>query len=303
MFRKMFFLGLLLCAVIGGYAQQAESEELFGQLQPNEKGAVLMVHFGTTYDETRAKTLDALNESVRQAFPQVDVKEAYTSRIVIRRLKAKGIEKHNPIEMLQQLKKEGYTHVLIQSSNIIEGIEMNNLRSEAAAMQAQFKEIRVSRPLLYTPADYAAVIKAIQPKALQGGATILVGHGTSDAMTAQYAMLDYMLKAEGYADIHVATIEGYPTEENAEALVKASGKKRIRLIPFLMVAGDHANNDIAVDWKETFESKGYTVEAALEGLAENEEIRQIVVEHARQAAAHRPLNIAKEKRQYASQKD
>ena len=266
----MFFLGLLLCAVIGGYAQQAESEELFGQLQPNEKGAVLMVHFGTTYDETRAKTLDALNESVRQAFPQVDVKEA---------------------------------HVLIQSSNIIEGIEMNNLRNEAAAMQAQFKEIRVSRPLLYTPADYAAVIKAIQPKALQGGATILVGHGTSDAMTAQYAMLDYMLKAEGYADIHVATIEGYPTEENAEALVKASGKKRIRLIPFLMVAGDHANNDIAVDWKEAFESKGYTVEAAMEGLAENEAIRQIVVEHARQAAAHRPLNIAKEKRQYASQKD
>ncbi|MCI7783318.1 MAG: sirohydrochlorin cobaltochelatase, partial [Parabacteroides sp.] len=108
---------------------------------------------------------------------------------------------------------------------------------------------------------------------------------TSSPNTAQYAMLDYMLKATGHTDMHVATIEGYPTMETAEALVKASGRKKIRLIPFLFVAGDHANNDIAVEWKEALEAKGYEVEPLMEGLGENAAIRQLFIDHAQAAAA------------------
>ena len=175
--------------------------------------------------------------------------------------------------------------MLVQSSNIIDGTEITVLRQEVEQMSAHFKQIRIGKPLLYSPADYERVVEALAPKALEGGATIFVGHGTSSPNTAQYAMLDYMLKATGHTDMHVATIEGYPTMETAEALVKASGRKKIRLIPFLFVAGDHANNDIAVEWKEALTAKGYEVEPLMEGLGENAAIRQLFIDHAQAAAA------------------
>ena len=293
--KKYFFMWLALCFCIGAQALPKAEDALFGHLRPGEKGAVLMVHFGSTYDETRVKTYEALNEAMREAFPGIEQREAYTSRIVIKRLKARGIEKQNPVEALQALQQEGFTHVLVQSSNIIDGTEITVLRQEVEQMSAHFKQIRIGKPLLYSPADYERVVEALAPKALEGGATIFVGHGTSSPNTAQYAMLDYMLKATGHADMHVATIEGYPTMETAEALIKASGRKKIRLIPFLFVAGDHANNDIAVEWKEALTAKGYEVEPLMEGLGENEAIRKLFIEHA-QAAATAPWRSAAEEK-------
>ena len=293
--KKYFFFFFALCFCISMQAVPDTVDTLFGDLRPGEKGVVLMVHFGSTYDETRVKTYEALNEAMREAFPGIEQREAYTSRIVIKRLKARGIEKQNPVEALQALQQEGFTHVLVQSSNIIDGTEITVLRQEVEQMSAHFKQIRVGKPLLYSPEDYERVIEALAPKALEGGSTIFVGHGTSSPNTAQYAMLDYMLKATGHTDMHVATIEGYPTMETAEALVKASGRKKIRLIPFLFVAGDHANNDIAVEWKEALTAKGYEVEPLMEGLGENEAIRKLFIEHA-QAAATAPWRSAAEEK-------
>ena len=286
---------LALCFCIVAQAKPEAEDELFGNLRPGEKGAVLMVHFGSTYDETRGKTYDALNKAMQAAFPGIEQREAYTSRIVIKRLKARGIEKQNPVEALEALWQEGFTHVLVQSSNIIDGTEITVLRQEVEQMSSHFKQIRVGKPMLYSPEDYEHVVEALTPKALEGGATIFVGHGTSSPNTAQYAMLDYMLKATGHADMHVATIEGYPTLETAEALVKASGRKKIRLIPFLFVAGDHANNDIAVEWKAALEAKGYEVEPLMEGLGENAAIRQLFIDHA-QAVAREPWRSAAEEK-------
>ena len=286
---------LALCFCIVAQAKPETEDELFGHLRPGEKGAVLMVHFGSTYDETRGKTYDALNKAMQAAFPGIEQREAYTSRIVIKRLKARGIEKQNPVEALEALWQEGFTHVLVQSSNIIDGTEITVLRQEVEQMSSHFKQIRMGKPMLYSPEDYERVVEALTPKALEGGATIFVGHGTSSPNTAQYAMLDYMLKATGHADMHVATIEGYPTLETAEALVKASGRKKIRLIPFLFVAGDHANNDIAVEWKAALEAKGYEVEPLMEGLGENADIRQLFIDHA-QAVAREPWRSAAEEK-------
>ena len=286
---------LALCFCIVAQAKPEAEDELFGNLRPGEKGAVLMVHFGSTYDETRGKTYDALNKAMQAAFPGIEQREAYTSRIVIKRLKARGIEKQNPVEALEALWQEGFTHVLVQSSNIIDGTEITVLRQEVEQMSSHFKQIRMGKPMLYSPEDYERVVEALAPKALEGGATIFVGHGTSSPNTAQYAMLDYMLKATGHADMHVATIEGYPTLETAEALVKASGRKKIRLIPFLFVAGDHANNDIAVEWKAALEAKGYEVEPLMEGLGENADIRQLFIDHA-QAVAREPWRSAAEEK-------
>ena len=139
---------LALCFCIVAQAKPEAEDELFGNLRPGEKGAVLMVHFGSTYDETRGKTYDALDKAMQAAFPGIEQREAYTSRIVIKRLKARGIEKQNPVEALEALWQEGFTHVLVQSSNIIDGTEITVLRQEVEQMSSHFKQIRMGKPML-----------------------------------------------------------------------------------------------------------------------------------------------------------
>lgn len=279
------------------------SSDLFASMQAGDKAAVLMVHFGTTYDDTRALTIDAINQKARTAFEGTEVREAYTSRIIQRRLKARGIEKPNPAEALEQLKAEGFTHILIQSTNIIEGVEMESLRKDVALLAKDFKDVRIGNPLLYTPEDYEAVIAAIARKAAKEGATVLVGHGTYTPSTAQYAMTDYMLKAKGYNNIHVGTIEGYPSFDDMLARLQASGVKKVMLMPFMFVAGDHANNDIAGDWKKELEDKGYEVSVLMEGLGQNPDIQHLFIEHARFAAKHKMIDIMDKKKAYAAEKD
>ena len=138
-----FFLLVISLVCRAHDGENFVASDLFASLQPGDKAALLMVHFGTTHDDTRALTIDAINQKAKEAFKDVELREAWTSRIVMRRLKARGVEKLNPIEALEKLKTDGYTHVLIQSTNIIEGIEMESLRKDVATMKSSFKEIRI----------------------------------------------------------------------------------------------------------------------------------------------------------------
>lgn len=300
LFLMTFVLSLFCRASDSG---QFVESDLFARMLPGDKAAVLVVHFGTTYDETRALTLDAINREMAQAFPGIEIREAYTSRIVMRRLKARGIDKPNPAEALQKLKADGYTHILIQSTNIIEGIEMESLRKDVASLDTAFKDVRIGNPLLYTPEDYEAVIAALTPEERADSPTLLVGHGTYTPATAQYAMLDYMLKAKGFGHYFVGTIEGYPTFDNVLAQIKTAGIQKILLRPFMFVAGDHANNDIAVDWKEALEKEGLQVEVLMEGLGQHPAIQHLFIEHARFIATHKKVDIVKKKQQYALEKE
>lgn len=275
--------------------------DIFGNMGPRDKGAVLMVHFGTTYDETRVKTIDAINAKMKEAFPGVEQREAWTSRMIIRKLKGRGVEKMNPTEALKLLHKEGYTHVLVQSTNIIEGIEMKELRREVERLFRDFTDIRIGNPLLYEPEDYRVVVGAVTKAANQAykeGQKLLVGHGTHDPATASYAMLDYMLKAEGYANYHVGTVEGYPEYEDALRLLNAGNVKIVTLMPLMFVAGDHANNDIAGEWKENLEKQGYKVNLYLKGLGENPEIQDLFIDHARFMSRHKVIDMAVKKQKY-----
>ena len=137
---------------------------LFETMQAGDKAALLLVHFGTTHDDTRALTIDAINEKARAAFPELEFREAYTSRIVMNRLAKRGVYKKNPVEALAQLKADGYTHILIQSTNIIDGIEMESLRKDIALMKDLFKDIRLGTPLLYAPDDYRKVVSILAEK-------------------------------------------------------------------------------------------------------------------------------------------
>ena len=217
--------------------------DLFGNLGERDKAAILVVHFGTTHDDTRALTIDVINAKMKEAFPGIEVREAWTSRIILRTLKERGVGRQNPTQALIQLHEQGYTHILIQSTNIIEGTEMKELRREVEGLSLNFKDIRVGNPLLYAPEDYEVVVKAVTEamnQANKGGQKLLVGHGTPDPATASYAMFDYMLKAEGHPEYHVGTVEGYPEYEDALRLLKNGKSKTLTLAPLMFVVGDHA---------------------------------------------------------------
>lgn len=279
-------------------------DDILQNLHSGDKIALLMVHFGTTHEDTRALTIDAINQKAREQFPQMEIREAYTSRIIMRILNKRGVRKLNPVEALAQLKAEGYTHVIVQSTNIIDGIEMESLRKDLDLMRPLFKEIRLGMPLLYSPEDYKQVIDCLAEKGQEKTFTILVGHGTYTPATAQYAMLDYMLQAEGHTDFAVGTVEGYPTFDNAISRAQAKKKiKQVQLIPFMFVAGDHAKNDIAGDMKEALEKKGYKVSVRMEGLGENPAIQQIYIDHINFIIKHKQIDIVDKKKGYANAKD
>ena len=290
------FVCSVMCAHEGNNFIASDMRE---SMKPGDKAALLMVHFGTTYDQTRALTIEAMNKKAQTALPDFTCAEAYTSRIVIRRLKERNMLKQTPREALMRLAEEGYTHVLIQSTNIIEGVEMESLRKDAAAVADKFKEVRIGNPLLYSVEDCERVVEIMAKNCPVQGALVLVGHGTYTPSTATYAMIDYMAKAKGYKNIMVGTIEGYPSFDEMLAQLKASGKKEVTLLPFMLVAGDHANNDIAVDWKEALEKEGFKVNVRMEGLGQNPEIQNLFIDHLRFSSLHKVKDIMTKKKEYA----
>lgn len=273
------------------------------------KTALLMVHFGTTYDETRSKTIDAINAKAAQTFPELTLREAYTSRIVIRRLKERGIVRETPLDALLRLRADGFTHVIVQSTTLLEGAEMESLRREVASVEGFFEDIRVGAPLLYDVADCAKVAEILAARhadatdARKKAHVVLVGHGTYTPATATYSQMDYLFSAQGNPLFHVATLEGYPTFETMLARLKAAGARRVTLVPLLFVAGDHVTNDIAVDWKQALEAEGLQVDCRLEGLGEIPEIQDIYLDHISYSLHHAPVDILQKKQEYAAGKD
>lgn len=310
LFSFLFLLTIsLLCHAHG--EGNYEHSDMLASMKPGDKAALLMVHFGTTHDDTRALTIDAINSKAQAAFPQLKFQEAYTSRIIIRRLKKRSIEKDTPLDALLKLRGEGYTHIIVQSTNIIDGVEMESLRRDVESVLPFFKEIRIGTPLLYSVEDAEKVVEIVSNRlktSVQGKKTakenfVLVGHGTYTPSTAIYSQMDYMLKANGLANFHVGTIEGYPTFETMLAQLKAGKAKQVTLVPFMFVAGDHAKNDIAGEWKERLEKEGFTVSIRLEGLGQVPEIQEIFIDHIRFGLKHRMLDIMTKKAAYAAGKE
>ena len=269
--RRLFlFLTIILCAA------SVRAQDV---IEPPT--AMLLVHFGTTYDDTRAKTIDAINAKAQKEFPGLAFAEAYTSRIVMSRLEKRGIRKETPTDALLRLRAQGHRRILIQPSYVIDGIEMDRLRKDVEQVRPFFDSIWVSTPLLYTVEDAGKVCEvlvnrhAVDTKKREH--VLFVGHGTEGPATALYSQLDYMLRANGHSNYHVATIEGYPTQETALAQIKAMKGKKVTLVPLLFVAGDHANNDISVEWKDALEKEGLVVGVKLEGLGEVPEIQNLFI--------------------------
>lgn len=305
--KKMLVAAILLMgltttgAMAHGGTTSSKGENVFEHLHKGDKKAILLVHFGSTVDETRGKTIDVINREYKHDFKDFEVREAFTSREIIGKLSKRGIDKDNPLEAMEKLAAEGYTHVLIQTTNIMNGIETENLRNEVEKYVDKFEVVRMGTPLLTDTEDYKEVAKVIKKEvpADKDTAVVVVGHGTHHYAGAAYAKMDYVFKGEGYENYFVGTVEGYPAMSDVVRNLKADGYKKVVLTPFMFVAGDHAMNDIAGDWKEELEEKGFDVSLAIKGLGEYADIQHIFIHKSFDAMVHEEVDMAAKKAELA----
>lgn len=274
------------------------------------KKAILVVSFGTTYADTRKLTTEAVENKIQSAFPDYEVRHAFTSRIIIKRLADRdGLKFDTEKQALEKLKAEGYKEVIIQPLHIEAGDEYEKLMRVVSTYEKSFDKISVGRPLLYytgqegeKPDDYLLAIKALQnqlPKIGKNEAVAFMGHGGVNPSNTAYAALQMKLQDAGLKNVFVFTVEGYPTIENLIEKLKTNKIKKVTLMPMMLVAGDHANNDMAGDDKESYKSQliaaGFQVDAYIHGLGENPGIQDIYVQHTKDAVDNKYKERGKDK--------
>ena len=253
------------------------------------KKAILAVSFGTTYPDTLEKTIAATERAIGEAFAGWEVRRAFTSGKIIEKLRARdGVQIDNVTAALQRLLREGYTHVAVQPTHVMHGEEYEKMLSQLEPFRTQLK-LSVGMPLLHAECDYTAAADALLdwigcPK--QDEALIFMGHGTAHFANASYSQMEHVLQSS-CERVFVATVEGYPTLDSVLAKLKKRPLiRRVTLAPFMLVAGDHAKNDMAGgedSWKDTLTAGGYEVRCVLKGIGECEAIRNLFVQHCREA--------------------
>lgn len=256
-----------------------------------KKNGILVVSFGTSHPDTCEKTIGKLERMIAAAFPQWKQYRAWTSKIIIRKLKNRdNISVMTVSEALEAMDADGITDVILQPTHVINGIENDTMKEEALAFADRFDSICFGEPLLSSEEDQEAVSRVIIEEfsfVKENEALILMGHGTMHYANSIYAALDYRFKDQGHPNIHIGTVEGYPTTESLLRILKHRRPEKLYLAPFMIVAGDHAKNDMAGEeedsWKNIFENAGYRVECIIRGMGEYDGIGAIYVEHIRNA--------------------
>ena len=251
------------------------------------KKAILAVSFGTSHNDTRKITIDAIEKDMQDAFPAYSLYRAWTSKMIIKKVNSRdGVHIYTVKEAMEQMLQDGITDVLIQPTHVINGIENDLMKEDALAFQEQFHSISFGDPLLTSEQDNLVVIDAITSEfkdLTKDEVLVLMGHGTTHYANAIYAALDYTFKDKGYQNIFLGTVEAYPTMESLLKMVHAYQPKKVVLAPFMIVAGDHAKNDMASNepdsWYSQFKAEGYNVEPVLKGLGEYPGIRKLFIEH------------------------
>ena len=254
--------------------------------------AILVVSFGTSYNDSRDLTIGAIEGAIEKAFPDYDVRRAFTSQIIIDKLEERdGLEIDNVEEALDRAVEDGVKTLVVQPTHLMDGLEYNDVVDEIAEYADQFEKVVVGEPLLTSDEDFKNVAKAITEATAEydngENAICFMGHGTEAESNEIYAKLQDVLTEEGYENYFIGTVEAEPTLEDVLNQVKEGEYKKVVLEPLMVVAGDHANNDMAGDeegsWKSEFESAGYEVECLIKGLGEIDAIQQMYVAHTQSA--------------------
>lgn len=249
------------------------------------KKAILVVSFGSSHLDTLEKNIDKMETQVAETFQDYSVYRAFTSQMILRKLKkTENLHFHTVKEAMEQMAQDVIENVIVQPTHIINGIENDRMMFDVMEYTDRFKKIRVGKPLLTSVDDYKKAIHALmsEVKLDEDEALVLMGHGTDHHANSAYPTLEYTFHSLGYNQVLVGTVEGFPDLKNVMTKLEISGMKKVTLLPFMLVAGDHAKNDMAGDedsWKTVLEDAGYEVKAIIRGLGEMRGIRNIYIEH------------------------
>ncbi len=256
-----------------------------------EKQAVLVVSFGTSYLDTLEKNIAAIEREIGSALPEHTLRRAFTSGVIMKKLRTRdGIEIDDVPQALTRLQQEGFSRVVVQPTHVINGEEYDKLCKMAKPF-TECMQIVVGTALLTTVQDYKdtirAVMESVEPPE-EDEVIVFMGHGTAHYANATYALVEYMFHDFGWDRVLVGTVEGYPElPQVIDRLHRMHHIRRVRLHPLMVVAGDHAKNDMAGDdedsWSARLEREGYEVRCVLRGLGEYGPIRQLFANHAAQA--------------------
>lgn len=253
---------------------------------------LLVVSFGTSFNDNRVATIGAIENAMEEAFPEYSVRRGFTAQIIIDHVKNRDGEViDNFGEALNRAIDNGVKTLVVQPTHLMNGLEYNDVIDELAQYAEEIEQVAVGEPLLTSDEDYQVVINAIteDTKAQDDGETAIVfmGHGTEAESNQIYATMQEKLTEAGFANYFVGTVEASPSLDDVLAAVQAGEYKKVVLQPLMIVAGDHANNDMAGDedgaWKKTFEDAGYEVTCNLKGLGEMPAIQELLVAHAQAA--------------------
>jgi sirohydrochlorin cobaltochelatase len=249
------------------------------------KTPIVLAAFGTT--TAARQSYPVLDEHIRGAFPEHEVHWAFSSRMVRDFSQQRhGRKGKGPREILEELQARGFEWAVVQSLHLLAGHEFYRLVEE---VQAGRIRTAMGLPLFWAPEDYGAFLEALAPKLEAAGydeAIILVGHGTDHPSWATYLALQYLLSGRFGHQVHIGVLEGRPSRQEVIARVVKSGLKRIRLLPLMLVAGRHVQEDLAGpedSWQIALEQAGLTVTLEATGLLHYPGIIKIFQEHIEQA--------------------
>ncbi len=253
---------------------------------------LLVVSFGTSFNDSRRLTIGAIENKMIEAFPDWDVRRAFTSQIIIDHVKKRdNVTIDNLKEALDRAADNGVKKLVVQPTHLMSGFEYTDVKNEVAEYADSFEKLAVGEPLLTSEEDFKEVISIITEatKEYDDGETaiIFMGHGTEAESNEVYSKLQTMITDAGYANYYIGTVEAEPGLEDVVQAAKDGGYKKVVLEPLMIVCGDHANNDMAGDeedsWKSVFEKEGFEVECVMRGLGELPEIQDLLAEHAKKA--------------------
>ena len=273
---------------------------------------LLVVSFGTSFNDSRVADIKSIEDALQEANPDWSVRRAFTAQIIINHIQARDGEKIDNMEQaLERAVANGVKQLVVQPTHLMHGAEYDEMCAAIDKVRDKFESVEIAEPMLgevgsdatVINADKEAVAKAITAEAVKtagfdsldaaaedGTAFVFMGHGTSHTAKVSYTQMQSQMNALGYKNVFIGTVEGEPEEtacENVIEAVKAAGYTKVVLRPLMVVAGDHANNDMAGDeadsWKTAFTAAGYEVECVLEGLGQNSAVRALYVEHVQDA--------------------
>ena len=273
---------------------------------------LLVVSFGTSFNDSRVADIKGIEDALQAAYPDWSVRRAFTAQIIINHIQARDGEKiDNMTQALDRAVANGVKNLVVQPTHLMHGAEYDEMCEAIEAYKDQFESVSIAEPMLgevgsdatVINADKEAVAKAITAAAVSeagfesleaakdaGTAFVFMGHGTAHVAKVTYSQMQTQMQNLGYENVFIGTVEGEPEETSCEAVieaVKAAGYTNVVLRPLMVVAGDHANNDMAGSeddsWKTMFEAAGFTVDCQIAGLGEIADVQALYVAHTKAA--------------------